>query len=139
MNTTEHTELGNGLLMDKIEGNPYLRIDEFGVLHLRLQRFGENNLPEPMELEMSAGEIIAMAGDYFTQANWTMDLDLPKCELFNSPAELGKHLIRKPIDPKEESALITAYNNLAALMSLEKKLIAFIPLIMLTMCPFRLR
>ncbi|HDS3847501.1 TPA: type IV secretion protein Dot, partial [Legionella pneumophila] len=74
MNTTEHTELGNGLLMDKIEGNPYLRIDEFGVLHLRLQRFGENNLPEPMELEMSAGEIIAMAGDYFTQANWTMDL-----------------------------------------------------------------
>ncbi|HAT7747358.1 TPA: Dot/Icm T4SS effector CegC1 [Legionella pneumophila] len=114
MNTTEHTELGNGLLMDKIEGNPYLRIDEFGVLHLRLQRFGENNLPEPMELEMSAGEIIAMAGDYFTQANWTMDLDLPKCELFNSPAELGKHLIRKPIDPKEENALITAYNNLAA-------------------------
>lgn len=114
MNTTEHTELGNGLLLDNIEGNPYLRVDEFGVLHLRLQRFGENNLPEPMELEMSAGEIIAMAGDYFTQANWTMNLDLPKCELFDSPVELGKYLIRKPIDSKEESALITAYNNLAA-------------------------
>ncbi|WP_277619262.1 hypothetical protein [Legionella norrlandica] len=114
MDTLEHTELGNGLLMDNIEGNPYLRVDEFGALHLRLQRFGKNNMPEPMELEMSAGEIIAMAGDYFTQADWTMNLDLPKCERFNSPTELGKYLINKSIEPKEEAALITAYNNLAA-------------------------
>lgn len=114
MDTTEHTEIGNELRLDNIENNPYLRIDESGVLHLRLQRFGENNLPEPMALEMSAGEIIAMAGDYFTQADWTMVLDLPDCDRFNSAIDLGRYLIRKPVEQQEEAALITAYNNLAA-------------------------
>ncbi|WP_018577793.1 hypothetical protein [Legionella shakespearei] len=114
MDTREHTEIGDGLRLDNIENNPYLRIDEAGVLHVRLQRFGENNLPEPMALELSAGEIIAMAGDYFTQADWTMVLDLPKCERFNSAIDLGKFLIHQPVKQEEEDALITAYNNLAA-------------------------
>lgn len=114
MDTAEHTELGNALRLDNIENNPYLRIDDSGILHLRLQRFGENNFPEPMALELSAGEIIALAGDYFTQANWTMDLDLPNNDNFDSSVELGKRLIASPITQKEESALITAYNNLAA-------------------------
>lgn len=116
MDTLEHTELGDGLRIDPIEvaENPYIRIDEKGVVHLRLQRFGEDNLPEPMSLEMSLGEIIAMAGDFFTQANWTMDLDLPDCDRFRSSIDLGRYLIRQPVTQKEESALITAYNNLAA-------------------------
>ncbi|WP_298627972.1 type IV secretion protein Dot [uncultured Legionella sp.] len=114
MDTTEHTELGNGIRLDSTENNPYLRIDEAGVLHLRLQRFNEKHLPIPMELEMSSGEIVAMAGDYFTQADWIMELDLPKLERFNSPVELGNYLIRKSIGFKEEEALIKAYNNLAA-------------------------
>jgi len=67
-----------------------------------------------MALEMSAGEIIAMAGDFFSQANWTIDLELPSCKKFKSAYELGRKLISKPVTPKEEAALITAYNNLAA-------------------------
>lgn len=114
MDTIEHTELGNALRLNNPENNPYIRIDEFGVMHLRLQRFGSNNLPEAMSLEMSAGEIIAMAGDFFTQANWTMDLNLPPCDDFKSAYHLGHKLISKPVSPKEEAALITAYNNLAS-------------------------
>lgn len=114
MDTNEHTELGNALRLENTENNPYLRIDDSGVLHLRLQRFSDNNLPEPMKLEMSAGEIIAMAGDFFTEANWTMDLDLPKCDRFKSSIDLGQYLIHKKIKPKEEAALIKAYNNLAS-------------------------
>ena len=114
MDTTEHTELGNGLRLENSENNPYLRIDESGVLHIRLQRFSDNYLPEPMQLEMSAGEIIAMAGDFFTEANWTMDLDLPKCDHYKSAIDLGRYLINQKCDSKEEAALIKAYNNLAA-------------------------
>lgn len=114
MDTKEHTELGNALRLDTINDNPYLRKDEQGVLYLHLQRFGEEGLPESMPLELSAGEIIAMAGDYYTQADWTMDLDLPNCEDFESAEELGFHLVEKPIEEKETTALIMAYNNLAA-------------------------
>lgn len=114
METIEHTELGNALRLSHIENNPYLRVDAAGTVYMRLQRFGFQNLPEPMPLELSAGEVIAMAGDYFTQANWTMNLELPHCERFESTVELGKRLIAQPIQQKEETALITAYNNLAA-------------------------
>lgn len=114
MDTPEHTELGNGLRIANTNNNPYLRIDEFGTLHLRLQRFDEDKYPIPMELELSAGEIIAMAGDFFTDADWTMDLDLPQCSLFESTSRVGKKLIKAPIQAKEENALIKAYNNLAA-------------------------
>src|SRR5665647_2928145 len=91
MDTIEHTELGDALRIANIEANPYLRFDELGVLHLRLQRFGDNNLPEPMELELSSGEVVAMAGDYFTQADWTLNLDLPNSDKFESSVELGKY------------------------------------------------
>lgn len=114
MDTIEHTELGNSLRPDNRENNPYLRIDEQGVMHLRLQRVGEDNLPVPMNLELSAGEIVAMAADYYTDGKWTMDLDLPNCERFDTPLELGRYLIRQKIKAKEEAALIKAYNNLAA-------------------------
>ncbi|MDP3268483.1 MAG: type IV secretion protein Dot [Legionella sp.] len=115
MDTNEHTELGNELRLNNITNTRYLRIDkETGVLYLRLQRFGDNNLPEPMELELSAGEIMAMAGDYFTQKNWTMTLNLPHCERFEKASDLGHYLINQEITEEEEVALITAYNNLAA-------------------------
>jgi|GEM_PF-6332655 len=114
MDTLEHTKLGNALKIANVENNPYFRTDENGVVHIRLQRFTENNLPEPMDLELTTGEIIAMAGDYFTQADWTGDLNLPHCEHFDSPSALGKYLISTPSTDKEELSFISAYNNLAA-------------------------
>lgn len=122
MDTKEHTELGNALRFEGIENNPYLRIDEKGTLHLRLQRCGDNGLPEPMNLQMSAGEIIAMAADFFTDRDWNMKLDLPSCHSFNfaeqfsqsSSGSLGEYLIEQPIQEAEENAFIKAYNNLAS-------------------------
>lgn len=67
-----------------------------------------------MELELSAGEIMAMAADYFTQKNWTMTLNLPHCERFEKASDLGHYLINQEITEEEEVALITAYNNLVA-------------------------
>lgn len=114
MDTREHTELGNALRLKGINKNPYIRTDENGVLYFRLQRLRDPQAPEPMSLELSAGEIIAMAGDYFTQADWTMNLTLPHCEPFESPVRLGEYLINQTITQEEQSALLSAYNNLAA-------------------------
>lgn len=114
MDTTEHTDVGNAIRFTYLNNNPYLRTDEQGVLHLFLQRFTKNNIPRPMALEMSAGEIVAMAGDYFTEEDWSMDLGLPKYAEFENSVELGQYLIQKPIEAKESRALKTAYNNLAA-------------------------
>lgn len=114
MDTFEHTELGNAIVFQYLNQNPYLRHDEQGALHLKVQRFGEQYLPETMDLELSAGEITAMAGDYFTEANWTMTLDLPHHKDFKTMEKLGAYLINSAIKPEETAALIRAYNNLAA-------------------------
>lgn len=123
MDTQEHTELGNALSYNKIGDNPYLRVDEKGTLYLRLQRFSDNKIPQAMDLEFAAGEVIAMAGDYFTDANWTMELNLPSYHSFKSAryekdvlsiAALSNFLINEEITETEEQALIKAYNNLAA-------------------------
>ncbi|CEK09143.1 hypothetical protein [Legionella hackeliae] len=123
MDTKEHTELGNALRFTGINNNPYLRIDEQGVLHLTLQRFQENGFPVPMKLEMTAGEIIAMAGDFFTDRDWNMKLDLPSFNSFkmteqfseqSSSSSLGDYLIEQPIKEIEEDAFLKAYNNLAS-------------------------
>ncbi|WED42909.1 type IV secretion protein Dot [Legionella cardiaca] len=122
MDTKEHTELGNALRFTGVEGNPYLRIDEEGTLHLRLQHFHGDGIPEPMLLEMTAGEIIAMAADYFTDRDWNMKLDLPSCHSFKTAerfsqvasSSLGDYLIEQPVTIDEENALLKAYNNLAS-------------------------
>lgn len=114
MDTIEHTELGNALRFTGIEGNPYLRVDESGVLHLRLLRFEDNNIPDPMDLELSSGEFIAMAGDYYTNKDWTLRLHLPRCERFESGIEIARRLIDSPITDEQQSALIECYNNLAS-------------------------
>lgn len=122
METREHTALGKALRFINFGANPYIRRDAKGVLYLRLQRIGPQGLLETMDLEMSAGEIIAMAGDYFTQKDWYMRLNLPNFRNFNPGArnngnayvDLGRYLIEQPIENAELDALILAYNNLAA-------------------------
>ncbi|KTC84926.1 hypothetical protein [Legionella brunensis] len=123
MDTKEHTQLGNALRFSGINDNPYLRVDEQGILHLKLMRYHEDGIPEPMTLEMTAGEIIAMAADFFTDRNWNMKLNLPSCHSFKmaeqfadqpSSCSLGEYLIEQPVTHEEESAFIKAYNNLAS-------------------------
>lgn len=114
MDTKEHTQLGNSLKLADLHNNPYLRIGSDGELRIRMMRFNFDGIPTEMPLELSAGEIVAMAGDYFTDATWVMDLDLPKRQQFKTYQELGRFLIERPIKPQEHEALLRAYNNLAA-------------------------
>ncbi|WP_454784483.1 hypothetical protein [Legionella sp. WA2024007413] len=124
MNTNEHTELGDALRFqdwESLEGNPYVTIDEKGGLRLQVQGFNEFGLPEPIGLNVSAGVIIAMSGDYF--GGKEVSLDLPSVGEFKKKRKtldrtgagetLGKYLIKKPVTQDEELKLINSYKRLA--------------------------
>lgn len=124
MNTNEHTELGDALRFqgwDVLQGNPYIDFNENGSLYLRLQEINEIGLPEPIGLNVSAGVIIAMSGDYF--GGREISFNLPGiCEFKANPGAfdstetsetLGKYLIKKPITESEEYKLISSYKRLA--------------------------
>lgn len=124
MNTNEHTELGDALRFPDwniLQNNPYVSIDENGSLHLHMQGFTAMGLPEPVELKLSGGNIIAMSGDYF--GGGEVCLNLPTIAEFNTHPDvydsngtcksLGKYLIKEPVTDGEEQKLISSYKKLA--------------------------
>lgn len=113
MDTKEHTELGNALTFNGFKNNPYLKTGKQGELGLQMMRFSNTGIPEPMNLNLSFGNVIAMAGDFFTDPTWSMALNLPKCH-GQKAKSVGKKLIRQPVKPEDKQALLRAYNNLAS-------------------------
>ncbi len=114
MDTFEHLALGNSLTINTY-GNPFLPVDDSGQVAINMQRFGEDGLPRSVAgLSLQPGEIIALAGDYFTDKNWDMKLYLPECRSFKSIEELGRYLIQRHPHEHEENALYMAYQNLAS-------------------------
>ena len=124
MNTKEHTELGNALRFDNwhfLKNNPFVRIDDQGVLHLNLQGISSKGLPEANELVVPAGVVIGMSGDYF--GGREVDLQLPSIAQFRLSHEqhnavfvseqLGKHLIKEPITETEQQKIMRSYKRLA--------------------------
>ncbi|MCC5791374.1 MAG: type IV secretion protein Dot [Legionellaceae bacterium] len=113
MDTLEHVVLGNSLRIQTFD-NPLLSVDEQGQLRINLHRLDAANLPRSVpQLWLTPGEIIAMV-DYFTEKNWDMVLDLPRCPSYEDSVRLGRDLIRRPPFAHEERALYQAYQNLAA-------------------------
>lgn len=124
MDTKEHTELGDALrFLDWaiLKNNPYITIDEQGLLHLHVQGFNEGGLPQPTGLNLSAGNLVAMSGDYF--GGREVSLNLPSIAEYNaSPGSydstgscetLGQYLIKEPVNESEEQKLICSYKRLA--------------------------
>ncbi|MCL9684343.1 hypothetical protein [Legionella maioricensis] len=124
MDTSEHTELGDSLRFgdwDELQGNPYVRFNEQGTLLLELQGINENGLPEGIDLEMTAGQIMAMSGDYF--GGREVELDLPSQQDFARHRksfqttyqceDLGEYLVKKPVTATEEQKLVKSYQKLA--------------------------
>lgn len=116
METTEHTEIGNQIRIHPcfIENNPYVTTDAQGVVKIQLQQVLSCGVPVPINLELSAGEIVGMAGDYFTDANWVVSLNLPRVREFKTSTNLANALIETPVGEQEKNALLKAYNQLAS-------------------------
>ena len=124
MDTTEHTELGNALRFvgwDSLQGNPYVRFDANGTLYLRLQALDKNGLPQPIDLNLSAGMIIGMSAIILVVE--IVDFNLPSLSEFNKNPRnydctgecetLGEYLINEPVTVEERQKFINSYTRLA--------------------------
>ena len=113
METLEHLALGDALQLYAGD-NPFIKKDEQGVFWLNMQAFSDGNVPIPIEdLWVSPGQIVSMAGDYFSDKDWDMELFLPSCEFFGNIDGLRKFLIDLPPYPAESNAFLLAYSKLA--------------------------
>lgn len=122
METNEHRNAGNKIRIMTL-GNPYLQGSE-GLsesdnnnLHVRMMRL-VNGIPVPLEFALEtddaleAGDIVALAGDYYTKAGWGLDLQLPP--LTGHVKKDNEALFNLPVSPKETDAYLQAYGDLAS-------------------------
>ena len=81
METNEHRNAGNKIRIMTL-GNPYLEGSkglserDNNNLCVRMMRLF-NGIPVPLEFPLEAGDIVALAGDFYTKAGWGLDLQLP--------------------------------------------------------------
>ncbi|HHF7345118.1 TPA: hypothetical protein ACPSKB_001536 [Legionella feeleii] len=116
METNEHRNAGNKIRIMTL-GNPYLEGSE-GLsesdnnnLHVRMMRL-VNGIPVPLEFALEAGDIVALAGDYYTKEGWGLDLQLPP--LTGHVKKDNKALFNLPVSPKETDVYLQAYGDLAS-------------------------
>lgn len=116
METKEHKKAGDQIRIMTF-GNRYLKgsvglnmADENNLRVTMMQQ--KNGIPVPLKLELSAGDIVALAGDYYTKAGWGLDLDIQ--EKTDNIVESNKHLFQKKVAPEETSDFYEAYSDLAS-------------------------
>ncbi|KTD07030.1 hypothetical protein [Legionella jamestowniensis] len=116
METNEHKQAGNQIRIETL-GNPYLKGskkllpakgDEL-VVRVMQQIDG---IPVPLTLELTAGDIVALAGDYYTKAGWGLKLDIPQRS--SNPIADNVELFKKKVAPQETVAFLGAYSDLAS-------------------------
>lgn len=116
METNEHRNAGNKIRIMTL-GNRYLKGSE-GLsesdnnnLHVHMMRL-VNGIPVPLEFALEAGDIVALAGDYYTKAGWGLDLQLPP--LTGHVKKDNEALFNLPVSPKENDVYLQAYGDLAS-------------------------
>ncbi|WP_207384186.1 hypothetical protein [Legionella nagasakiensis] len=116
METYEHKAAGDQIRIEKIE-NPYLRGSdnlspaEENKLFIKMMQTIDD-VPVPLDLELSAGDIVALAGDYYTLPGWGKRLQLPPRNR-DIIAE-NEQLFHERVFPEENAAFHGAYSDLAS-------------------------
>ncbi|QRN04515.1 hypothetical protein GH742_11875 [Legionella sp. MW5194] len=111
METNEHKSAGNQIRIQTF-GNPYLQgsknlsPDEKQVLKVQMMR-KVDGIPMPLDLQLSAGDIVALAGDYYTKAGWGLQLKIPQ-------GTDNREVITDSVSNQEYQAFRRAYENLAS-------------------------
>lgn len=82
METIEHTHAGNQIIAEFAKDNPYLQHGHYTEGKIKPLEIGmmslKHGLPTPTGLTLKAGEILALAGDYFTNPGWGLSLQIPE-------------------------------------------------------------
>lgn len=116
METNEHKAAGDLVRIETFE-NPYLQgsqsLNEEADNVLKVTMMHKvDGVPVPLDLQLTAGDIVALAGDYYTEAGWGLSLNIPKAE--NDPEEQTRKIFHDKIANTEYRAFRKAYENLAS-------------------------
>lgn len=109
METNEHKNAGDQIRIEGF-GNPYftgsknLSPDPDNALKLTMMN-KVDGIPVPLDLNLSAGDIVALAGDYYTKAGWGNDLNV---------TDSDSESISNPVQQKELRAFRQAFDDLAS-------------------------
>lgn len=124
METNEHTEAGNKIIVAPELLNQYMsggsdsKSGDITPLTIKnMMRLNADGLPEPTGISMSAGEIVALSGDYFTEPGWGLELTLPQktrasysdaieIEIADKETEAFKKAYGAVVSPEVTTALI---------------------------------
>lgn len=111
METNEHKQAGNQIRIvtfanPYLEGSENLSPDDKQTLKVRMMH-KVDGIPMPLDLQLSAGDIVALAGDYYTLAGWGLQLQTPQ-------GTDNKEVITKPISTPEIQAFRGAFEDLAS-------------------------
>ncbi|QDP72434.1 hypothetical protein FOG18_07610 [Legionella israelensis] len=115
METPEHKNAGDLIRIETfdnpyLEGSKSLSEDEENVLKVTMMR-KVDGVPVPLPTKLTAGDIVALAGDYYTEAGWGFDLEIPE---ENYPDEQTREIFHQKIENHEYRAFRKAYENLAS-------------------------
>ncbi|WP_131782722.1 hypothetical protein [Legionella gresilensis] len=118
METFEHKAAGDQIRIETFN-NPYLHGSDTlnpnpkNKLTLTLMQLVDG-VPVPLDLNLSAGDIVALAGDYYTKAGWGNELELPPSLNQGSDTYENRQVIDLPIKLTEQNAFNEAYHDLAS-------------------------
>ena len=124
METIEHTHAGNQIIADFAKDNLYLQFGHYiegkiKPLEIGMMRI-ENGLPQPTGLTLKAGEILALAGDYFTKPGWGLSLQIP--EFHSIDQSPYQHSAAIEISGDERTVFHESYATLTA-PNVDRKLV----------------
>ncbi|VEG92287.1 hypothetical protein [Legionella spiritensis] len=109
METSEHKNAGNLIRIAPNE-NPYLEggtdlsPESKDPLNITMMR-KVNGVPVPLDLTLSAGDVVCLAGDYYTKAGWGSRLRVSRDR---------KKTLDAPVTVDEAQAFRQAYDDLAS-------------------------
>ncbi|MBI2784790.1 MAG: hypothetical protein HYX60_00140 [Legionella longbeachae] len=119
METYEHKEAGDNIGIETRD-NPYLPrtveekeqnlLKNANKFKVRMMQ-DLDGVPMPLNLWLSPGDIVALAGDYYTKAGWGLALKTPGPDC--NPNEACEQLLSIPIEESETKAFQEAYADLA--------------------------
>ncbi|QBS08750.1 hypothetical protein [Legionella israelensis] len=90
----------------------WLSFDQLYRIHVKITMMRKvDGVPVPLPTKLTAGDIVALAGDYYTEAGWGFDLEIPE---ENYPDEQTRKIFHQKIENHEYRAFRKAYENLAS-------------------------
>ncbi|KTC80561.1 Dot/Icm secretion system substrate [Legionella cherrii] len=116
METNEHKNAGDQIRIQTL-GNRYLKgsknLSPENTNNLRLKMMQEvDGIPVPLEMKLSAGDIVALAGDYYTKAGWWEQLQIPAKT--GDGTQENERLLHTPVMQAETDAFKQAFDDLAS-------------------------